>query len=170
MIGFGHKRPAKPHPGREFRPRQAATVSPAPVEAMKVVVRMRQKAGMSLYRLSADAHVDYNYLKKLESRRSRNPSRQVLIALGNALVAHTSPFSQKDVDRILREAGFPPAPARTNDTQNETEGPYAGRGNYGEFARPPRKPTRSGFSLLSLFSRKKDSRKKSRAGGKGGRR
>lgn len=170
MIRSGHKRPTNPYPGREFRPRQAAIVSPAPAEAIKIVVRMRQKAGMSLYRLSADAHVDYNYLKKLESGRSRNPSRQVLIALGNALVAHTSLFSQKDVDRILREAGFPPAPARTNDVHDEREGPYAGRGNYGEFVRPPRIPRRSGFSFLSLFSRKKDSRKKSRAKGKGGRR
>jgi transcriptional regulator with XRE-family HTH domain len=130
---------------------------------MQLITRMRLKAGMSRYRLAADAGVDYNHVKKLETGVSRNPSRQVLVDLAGALAGYTSMYSQKDVTRILKAAGFPPPPVRPVDTDTGQAGDrYAERGNYGEFARPKHRAARSGFPILSLFHKRKDRRKKAR--------
>ena len=142
-------------------PEEQAAVQ-APIEAMKLVTRMRGRAGMTTYGLARDADVDFNYLKKLERGEARNPSRVVLMSLGNALTAYTSLFSRRDVDRILKAAGFPP-PSRNVPA---TEDDRTGRGNRGEFARPAPKRKRSGFSIRSLFSRKKPATGRRGTGGR----
>ena len=151
-------------PAYDLPEKQAAVQ--VPIEAMKLVTRMRRRAGMTTYGLATNAAVDFNYLKKLERGEARNPSRAVLMSLGNALTAYTSLFSRRDVDRVLKAAGFPP-PSRNVPAKEDDR---TGRGNHGEFARPAPERKRPGFSIRSLFSRKKPATGRKGTGERGRRR
>ncbi len=98
-------RPAAPGPDSQSGPG-------GPAEAMLLLVAMKERAKVSTYKWASLARVDGRYLARLETGEKRNPSRDVLIAMAQALVDHTSLFGQGDVDRVLRAAGLPPAPRR----------------------------------------------------------
>ncbi len=109
---------------RLFRRRQPRAVAQGPdvpeshggpVEAMRVLAAMRGRAKVSTYKWASLAGVDGRYLARLETGEKRNPSRDVLIALARALVDHTPLFGERDIDRVLRAAGLPPAPRRGKD-------------------------------------------------------
>jgi transcriptional regulator with XRE-family HTH domain len=101
-----HQRPATAR-----RPvSRTARIDARPIKAIGRLVKMRLRSNMTRYRLSQASGVDYSYLKRLETGTSRNPSRATLIALGRAMVAHSKMFTEADVDKILGEANFAPAP------------------------------------------------------------
>ena len=100
------RRPARPRGSRQ--PEQAKP--PKPVRPIRRLIKMREKAGMSRYMLASMARQDDRYLKRLESGEARNPGRNVLISLGRALVAYTKLYNEGDVDKVLNDAGFAPAP------------------------------------------------------------
>lgn len=83
-----------------------------PVKAIGMIIKMREKADITYSKLSTIARVDKSYLRRLETGESRHPGRDILIALTRALVDYTKLFAEKDVDRVLAAAGFPPAPLR----------------------------------------------------------
>lgn len=102
---------------REARPRRNASRKPPekplkPVKSIQMVIQMRGKAGITYSKLSTISRVDGSYLRRLETGVSRNPSRDTLISLLEALVDYTKLFTAKDVDRVLNVAGFAPAPLR----------------------------------------------------------
>ena len=82
----------------------------APVISIQMLVEMKERAGLSTGVWASLAHVDPSYLARLESGSSTHPGRALLIALAVALVNYTSLFDEGDVNRVLKVAGFPPAP------------------------------------------------------------
>ena len=104
-----HPRHVRPETTR--RPvSRTARIDARSSKAIDRLVEMRRRSNMTRYRLSRASGVDYSYLKRLEAGTSRNPSRATLIALGRAMVAHSKIFTEADVDEILGEANFAPAP------------------------------------------------------------
>lgn len=81
-----------------------------PVKSIQMLMKMREKAGVSRYKMATLAWVDEKYVKRLELGEARHPGRDVLIRLSRALVEYTKMFTEKDVDRVLAAAGFAPAP------------------------------------------------------------
>ena len=105
---FKHRR--RP-PGRRGRTQsERPRLRLKPVKPIATIVKMRDKVGMSRWKLAEDAHLDQSYYKRLESGEARNPGRDVLIRLVRALVAFSKVFSEREVDRVLAQAGYAPAP------------------------------------------------------------
>ena len=83
-----------------------------PAKAIEMIIKMREKADITYSQLARLARVDKSYLRRLELGESRHPGRQTLIDLSEALVDYTKMFDERDVDRVLKAAGFAPAPLR----------------------------------------------------------
>lgn len=81
-----------------------------PIKAIRMIIKMRKKAGLTRNALAEASYVDPKYYWHLEMGQKRNPGRNILINLTRTLVAYTKMFSEKDVDAVLKAAGYPPAP------------------------------------------------------------
>ena len=81
-----------------------------PVKAIRMPIRLREKAGLTTNALADGANVDQKNLWNLEHGIKRNPGRDLLINLGRTLVSFSKAFTEEDVDRKLAAADYPPAP------------------------------------------------------------
>ena len=72
--------------------------------------KLRTNARLTHYGLARDAQVDYGHLRRLERGESRNPSRQLVLYIGQALLDASSDISLKDIDQLLLAAGYGPLP------------------------------------------------------------
>lgn len=100
--GPGNQKPAE----RKYR---------KPVEAIRMVIKLRKKAGLTTNALAEAAYMDPKYFWKLEHGIARNPGRVILINLVRTLVAYSKMFTEEDVDAVLHAAGYPPAPKPPDD-------------------------------------------------------
>lgn len=107
---FGRK-PKKAKSRRRIRGRSPEEPH-KPVKSVEIIIQMREKAGLTYSQLARLAGTDRSYLRRLEVGESRNPGHDTLIDLAEALVDYTKLFTEDDVDRVLKAAGFPPAPVR----------------------------------------------------------
>ena len=77
----------------------------------KVLVKLRKKAKLTTYGLAREAWVDYGYLWRLEKGERHKPSRDLVLRLAQTLLDNSGAISfPKDVDRLLRAAGYGPLP------------------------------------------------------------
>jgi transcriptional regulator with XRE-family HTH domain len=76
----------------------------------KTLERVREKAKMTCYVLARESRVDSTYLARLERGEKVRPSRQLVLRLGQALLDNSGDISLKDVNRLLRAAGYGPLP------------------------------------------------------------
>lgn len=70
--------------------------------------KLRLKAGKSRYRLAQFTGLSQAYVLKLESGEKSNPSRDVVLMLGLALVAGSEALGMPDIDTLLLYAGYAP--------------------------------------------------------------
>ena len=75
-----------------------------------MLIKLREKAGLTTNALADGANVDQKYLWNLEHGVNRNPGRDLLINLGRTLVSFSKAFTEEDVDRMLAAANHPPTP------------------------------------------------------------
>lgn len=75
-----------------------------------VLRKVRSKSKMTTYALGVEAGVDPTYVARLEGGEKRHPSRRVLLKLGQALLDNSGDITLKDVDRLLKAAGYSPLP------------------------------------------------------------
>ena len=75
-----------------------------------VLLKLRTKAKMTSNALGEEAQVDPSYVVRLERGEKRHPSRRVLLKLGQALLDNSGDITLKDVDRLLKAAGYGPLP------------------------------------------------------------
>ena len=73
---------------------------------------LRSKAGKSRYRLAQYSGLTEAYLSRLESGERNNPSRNVVMRIGFALVTDTSSVTMDDVNQLLWAAGYAPLLSR----------------------------------------------------------
>ena len=73
---------------------------------------LRFKSGKSRYRLAQYTGLSEAYLSRLESGERQNPTRDVVMKLGLALVADTSSVTMEDVNELLLSAGYAPLRGR----------------------------------------------------------
>jgi transcriptional regulator with XRE-family HTH domain len=69
---------------------------------------LRKKAGKSRYRLAQYSGIDQAYIQRLETGERSNPSRDVVLMIGLALVENLSTVSLHDVDELLLAADYAP--------------------------------------------------------------
>lgn len=93
------------------RRRRKPPPKPKPVKAIKLLVKMRKKVNLTAFQFSSLSYSDYKYWQKLETGEAENPSRNYLMGMAKSLVGYTKLFDDRDVDKVLAAAGFPPAPA-----------------------------------------------------------
>ena len=74
--------------------------------------QLRRKSGKSRYRLAQYSGINEAYLLRLESGERQNPSRDVVMKLGLALVANSPSVSLDDFNELLLSAGFAPLRGR----------------------------------------------------------
>ena len=86
-----------------------------PVKAIQMVIKLREKAGLTRNALAEAAYLDSKYLWNLEHGIARKPGRVILINLVRTLVAYSKMFTEEDVDAVLHAAGYPPAPKPPDD-------------------------------------------------------
>ena len=79
-----------------------------PTQFSSVLRTLREKSGISRYRLSQCSGPDEGNLGRLESGQRSNPSRDTVIKIGLALVQNTEEVSIYDVQELLLAAGFAP--------------------------------------------------------------
>lgn len=72
----------------------------------------RKLAGKSRYRLAQLSGIDQAYLLRLESGEQTNPSRDLVIRLGLALVFGSDAVTLESVDELLLSAGYAPLQRR----------------------------------------------------------
>ena len=72
------------------------------------LAKLRKRSRLSSYGLATLADVDTSYLRRLITGEKRNPGRRVVARLGEALLGHSASVSTKDVDRLMRYAGYLP--------------------------------------------------------------
>ena len=70
--------------------------------------KLRSKAGKSRYRLAQYSGINEAYILRLETGERSNPSRDVVLMLGLALVENSENVSIYDVDSLLLAAGYAP--------------------------------------------------------------
>ncbi len=69
---------------------------------------LRTRSGKSRYRLAQFSGIDQGYLLRLETGARTNPSRDVVLMIGFALVENSSTVSLHDVDELLLAAEYAP--------------------------------------------------------------
>ena len=106
------RRDDRPRPQRRSPPKPPKKKKPKPVKAIRILIKMREKAKLTAFQFSELSHSDYKYWKKLESGEAENPGRGYLMWAARSLVDYTKLFDESDVDEVLAAAGFPPAPVR----------------------------------------------------------
>ena len=77
-----------------------------------VLRRLRERSNKSRYRLAQFTGVNEAYLLRLETGERQNPSRDVVLKLGLALVADSSLVTLNDVNELLLSAGYAPLLSR----------------------------------------------------------
>ena len=70
--------------------------------------KLRAEAGKSRYRLAQFSGINEAYILRLESGQRANPSRDVVIMLGLALVQNSESMDIWDIDEMLLSAGYAP--------------------------------------------------------------
>ena len=74
--------------------------------------KLRSKAGKSRYRLAQFSGIDQAYLLRLERGERANPSRDLVISLGLALVSGCSTLNLEHIEELLLSAGYAPLRSR----------------------------------------------------------
>ena len=69
---------------------------------------LRSKSGKSRYRLAQYSGLNEAYILRLESGERSNPSRNVVLMLGLALVEGSGSVGIWDIDGLLLSAGYAP--------------------------------------------------------------
>ncbi len=111
---FKRTRPKKenrPRPRKRRTPRPPKKKKPKPIKAIRLLIKLREKAKLTAFQFAQLSHSDYKYWKKLESGEAQNPGRGYLMWAARSLVDYTKLFDEGDVDKVLAAADFPPAPA-----------------------------------------------------------
>ena len=81
-------------------------------EFSRTFKRLRAKAETSRYKLAQYSGLNEAYILRLESGERQNPSRDTVIKLGLALVAHSSDISISDVNELFLAGGYAPLRGR----------------------------------------------------------
>ena len=69
---------------------------------------LRQRSGKSIYRLAQYSGIDQSYILRLETGEKANPSRDVVMMLGLALVHDSVSVGIHDVEELLMSAEYAP--------------------------------------------------------------
>lgn len=77
-----------------------------PVEPMRILEEARMRANLNHFGLAKLSGTDQSYLRRLLNGQRRSPSRDVLIALGEALMYHDSRFERRDLEKVIEVAGL----------------------------------------------------------------
>lgn len=70
--------------------------------------QLRAKTGKSRYRLAQYSGINEAYILRLERGERANPSRDVVLMLGLALVENSDSVAIWDIDELLLAAGYAP--------------------------------------------------------------
>ena len=70
--------------------------------------KLRTGAGKSRYRLAQFSGINEAYILRLENGQRVNPSRDVVMMLGLALVQNSDSVNIWDIDEMLLSAGYAP--------------------------------------------------------------
>ena len=70
--------------------------------------KLRTGAGKSRYRLAHYSGINEAYILRLENGQRSNPSRDVVMMLGLALVEKSDSVAIWDIDEMLLSAGYAP--------------------------------------------------------------
>jgi len=73
---------------------------------------LRQRSGRSRYRLAQYCGISEAYILRLENGERSNPSRDVVLMLGLALLKGSDTLDIWDVDVLLLAAGYAPLQRR----------------------------------------------------------
>ena len=84
--------------------------SPKPTKFGKLLRKVREKAKLSIYALARDAGKDWAGVKRLETGERRRPRRDTVLGIGRALLDASGDVTLKDVDGLLKAAGYGPLP------------------------------------------------------------
>jgi transcriptional regulator with XRE-family HTH domain len=76
--------------------------------------KFRTAAGKSRYRLAQYSGINEAYILRLERGERANPSRDVVLMLGFALVESSDSVGIWDIDDLLLSAGYAPLRRRGN--------------------------------------------------------
>ncbi len=80
------------------------------MEFRRRLKRLREQAKMTRYRLSRDAHVDFSHIKRLETGERKNPSRDTVLRICQALLDYSGDITLNDANDLLKDAGYGPVP------------------------------------------------------------
>ena len=108
-------------PRRPIRPQAQEPL----VRPMAAIEAAREKADLTVYGLAILSDVDETYLRRLLNGQRRNPSRDTLIFLGEALMQFDDSFKRKHLEKVLKNAGLRPLPRKW--TPREIEVRYSPR-------------------------------------------
>lgn len=74
--------------------------------------KLRSQAGKSRYRLAQYSGINEPYILRLERGERTNPSRDLVLMLGFALVANSDSVAIWEIDELLLSAGYAPLKRR----------------------------------------------------------
>ena len=75
---------------------------------------LRMRSGKSRYRLAQYSGIDQAYIHRLETGERNNPSREIVLMLGFALVENSQSVGIEDIDELLLSAGYAPLRRRSD--------------------------------------------------------
>jgi transcriptional regulator with XRE-family HTH domain len=76
----------------------------------KTLRRLRNKARVTSYSLATEAQLDPSHVRRLEQGERKRPSRRVVLELAQVLLDSSGDITLKDVDNLLKAAGYGPLP------------------------------------------------------------
>ena len=79
-----------------------------PTEFQRLLRKLIEKSGASVYGLAKSASVDETYIRRWLSGERRRPSRRVAVNLAIGLTEYSAKISSRDAVRLIRAAGYEP--------------------------------------------------------------
>ena len=79
-----------------------------PTKFQRLLRKLIEKSGASVYGLAKSASVDETYLRRLVRGERRRPSRRVAVNLAIGLTEYSAKISSRDAERLISAAGHEP--------------------------------------------------------------
>ena len=89
---------------------ESKKIKDAAIKYGQLLKRLREKAKMTQYRLAPDAGSDWKHVPRLENGEVKRTRRDTVLRLCQALLSNSNDIKLRDVDSLLKAAGYGPIP------------------------------------------------------------
>ena len=77
-------------------------------EFVRELKKLRGRCNLTNYGLASETDHGPTHVRRIMSGEIKRPARYIVLRIGKKLMAYSAEITERDVDRLLRSAGYPP--------------------------------------------------------------